>query len=299
MSAGIRLGSRTLTGPVWGAAGCVGTGLDLARFGDLASLGALVVGPFGTAPLAARSARPPAPASVPGGVLHHPARVTGVQEAASSLLPRLVDAGVTPIAALAGDTSADLATAAAHLAGSPAARDLAGLELDLTRINLADTHRGEEPRPFSGSVLAVTTAISRVRAALPPGLPVLAKIGHESQDLLAAVRAAESAGAAAVVLAPGLRVDAQRRLAGPVTREPSRALLGLVLGAMDEGRLPGLPVVAAGGFTTRAHVLEALSSGAVAVQIGTAVLADPRALWRLAAPSDSTPTTPTTGRTPR
>lgn len=291
MSPRLTLAGRSLAGPVWSAAGCTGSGVELARFGALAGVGALVIGPIATAPTAARSAPPPPPRSVPGGVVHHHARPLAVTHVAARVLPRLAEAGVEVVAALAGDTSADLAAVAAHLAGSPAMRAVAAIELDLTRVNLADTHRGEEPRPFSGSVLAVTTALTRVRESLPRGVPVLVKLGHESLDPVAAVRAAESAGAAGVVIAPSLPVDAARRLSGPATREPARALLARLLGAVDAGRLPAVPVVAAGGFTTREHVREALAAGAFAVQVGTAALADPRALWRLSTPDPATATT--------
>lgn len=284
----IVLAGRRLAGPVWTAAGCAGSGSELARLGDLGALGAVVLGPVAPVPLAARSLPPPPPHAVPGGVVHHAARPLSVSEVAGRLLPRLAEAGASVVVALAGDTSGDLAAAVAHLAGSSAMTAVGAVELDLTRVNLADTHRGEDPRPFSASVLAVTTALTRVRESLPRGVPLLVKVGQESGDVLAVARAAESAGGAGLVLAPALPVDAERRLSGPATREPARALLTRLLEAMESGRTPRLPVVAAGGFTTRAHVREALAAGALAVQVGTGALADPRRLWRLATADPTT-----------
>jgi len=113
-------------------------------------------------------------------------------------------------------------------------------------------------------------------------LPLWVKLTPNVTDIGALARAAETAGADALVAVNtfvGMAVDVETAkpvLANRVGGLSGPAIKPLALYAVDQVvRATSLPVIAVGGMTTGRDVLEFMALGAVAVQIGTALMIDP------------------------
>ena len=263
MSTAVRLGELVLANQVMAAAGCLAEEVLRARPGSLPPLGAWV-----TSSLAARSSRgvPPRLAEAPAGVLYTPGTTrTGI---AGTLRRRAAVWASLPepvIVSLTGDSPEALAAAAAVLEGE---RAVAAVELDLvTGDEQTDESLGWAPE-------AVGEAVRLVRRARPG--PVLAKLPADAPDLGAGLRAAAAAKADAAVVGGGF-LAATRRLVGPATFPLLLAIVSRI------APVAPLPIVAGGGIGSAAHVRAYLRAGAAAVQVGSALLADPLAGNRIAA----------------
>jgi dihydroorotate dehydrogenase (NAD+) catalytic subunit len=119
-------------------------------------------------------------------------------------------------------------------------------------------------------------------------LPLLVKLSPNVADVRPIARAIADAGAdalTAINTLSGIAVASDRR----------RALLGNVYGGLsgpaikpvalrivyEVAQVVDIPIVAIGGITEIADVLDYLAAGAVAVQVGTAIFADPTLPVRL------------------
>lgn len=289
------------------AAGCAGTGQELERLGELAQLPGIVLGPVaapgdrwagwaGTVPTA-RGGQVLHP--VPGGVVHRPAAALSAAVVAAEVLPWWRARGLRAWINVRGSTAGALAEALAVLRRSEHFPAVAGIEVDLTAAAPPDQrvavggqlerHRGAH----SADPDRCRRMVARVRELTPRGLPLLAKLGLESPDPLAAARAAVAGGASGLLLIGTAPVDPlpgaadegrpRSRLAGPAVLPLTEALVARVRTAIDRGRVPVVPVVAAGGVHDPASARALLAAGALGVQVGTAVLGDPALPWRLAA----------------
>jgi dihydroorotate dehydrogenase (NAD+) catalytic subunit len=158
---------------------------------------------------------------------------------------------------LAGDTDDELAAAAAHLEGVPG---VAAVELHLAPLLEPEIAPAEE------QPAAVAAAIAAVQRTC--GLAVVAKLPFDVADPARCIRAAAAAGASAVTLAGGIPLR-QGVLVGPAAQPQILDLISRVA--------PGaaLPVIACGGIAGVAHARAYLRAGAAAVQVGSALLANP------------------------
>ena len=132
-------------------------------------------------------------------------------------------------------------------------------------------------------------ARSRPPSGAATDLPLLVKLSPNVADIRPIARAIEDAGADAltaintlsgIAVAPGRAAAAARQhLRRPVAaRRSSRSRCG---SSTRWPRSCTIPVVAIGGVTELADVLDFLAVGAVAVQVGTAIFADPTLPVRL------------------
>jgi len=268
--AGVRLGDLELPGPILTAAGCGGTGKELAGFTDLAALGAFTTRTITLDP------RPgaPAPRVVPtaAGVLsdtgmHNP----GLQSFLATELPWLAQQQVRTIVSIHAGSLGEYAELARRLGSSPG---VAALEVNLAGLDL-DPHQ-------AGKVLHV------VRRDAPRGVGVLAKLTPGASAVDAARSVAQN-GADAVVLAhglPGLLFD--RQTLRPVLGAGAGSVSGPAVLAQAvrcvwdvHAALPDLPLVGVGGIRSGFDVLQMLLAGAGAVQLGTVLLHDPGAVRRI------------------
>lgn len=268
------------------AAGCGGTGQELARFGDPARLDAVLIGPV-TTPGGDRSAAPRL-RPVPGGVVHTPALPLRADEVAREHLPWLRARGIRVVAALRGGTGGELAELATVLRRSLDFEAVVGVEVDL---------RGEPSRDPQ----VCLKLLARLRETVPRDLPISAKLGPECPDLVAAARGAVAGGAVALVLCGAVPTHPEGTwLAGPAVAPVTERLVAEVGTAIGQGRVPDVPLVAGGGVVDTASALRMLRLGARGVQVGTALFADPGLLWRVhdaLADTDRTDEVPVTGRT--
>ncbi len=107
-------------------------------------------------------------------------------------------------------------------------------------------------------------------------------------DIVPIAKAAVAAGADALVLVNTLparmwKPELERALGGGAGGLSGPALRPIALAAVEAvaESLPGSAIVGVGGIQTGSDAFDFLSAGAVAVEVGTATLADPRAPVRV------------------
>ena len=264
------------------AAGCAGFGHELVRWGGLDAFGALVTPSLTHEAQAAAQDR--RLIETPSGVVHpHDTPNVGTQSLSATRLPWEVTGQTPVVVSVTGATSGEMADAAADVRRRTATRGVLGVE-----VNLSVPNEANSSRPFARDEYAATKTIARVREHLPRNLLLFAKltVGTEVVDI---ARGVLKSGADVIVVghppaAASIDVQTLRpRTLGPASLA-GPALLPLTLGAVFElraamhaGRLPTAPIVAGGGVARAGDVIQALASGASAVQIGTALFRDPLA----------------------
>lgn len=272
---------------VTGAAGCTGTGRELARFGDLRALDGVVVGPVG---LGGGSTVPVRMAPSPCGLVVGPAPVLPVEQVATELLPWFAARAVRVRVTVRGGTAGAVADVADRLRRSLDAGVVEAVEVDLTarrdsgRPPVAGVPQEEPWTPHSADPQDCLRMLARVRERLPRDVVLVARVGLESPDPVAAARAAVGGGAS-VVLVSGAVPAAPRGswLVGPAVLPATLGLVARMREAVTTGRLPDVPVLAVGGVHDLVSAQALLTAGAAGVQVGSAALADPTLLWRLPA----------------
>lgn len=269
-----------LDNPVLAASGCWGTGAESARHLDLASLGAVVTRSITRDPTTRSSSRrileTAAGLLVEGG-LPGPGIMTFVRDE----LPALLALGARPVVSIAAAGLGEFAELGARLCDAPG--------VVAVEVNLA--WGSNDHARWLADLTQARRALAVVRRETPGSRPVLAKLPCDLTSVVEAAAAVVEAGADAVVVAApsrALRVDQPHRGASPTA--VAGALCGpavrpLVVRAVWEvhAALPNLPVIGVGGIRTGRDALEMLAAGAVAVQVGSASLADPAAAGRILA----------------
>jgi len=274
-----RVGELVLANPVMTASGTAGHGAELAPYGELGALGAVVVKslcvePWGGNPAPRLTEIGPAMLNSVG--LSGPGIAAWLEED----LPALRAAGATVVASIWGRRVADFESAARALA--PAVDALAAVEVNVSCPNIED-----RARMFAHSPSATAEAVS----ASECGLPRWVKLSPNVADLTAVADAARGAGAAALTLVNtvlGMAIDTEARR--PVLGAGGGGLSGPPLRAIAvrcvfecKAAFPDLPLIGVGGISSGADAVELLLAGANAVQVGTASFRDPRAPWRVLA----------------
>jgi dihydroorotate dehydrogenase (NAD+) catalytic subunit len=185
---------------------------------------------------------------------------------------------VPVIVNVAGESVSDYVEVTRRLEGAPG---VAGIELNISCPNV-----GKGGLQFAIDAAAagdVTAAVRRVT-----DLPLLVKLSPNVADVRPIARAIADAGADAltaintlsgIAVAPGrsrpLLGNIYGGLSGPAVKPVALRIVYEAVGAVD------IPVVGIGGVTELADVLDFLAVGAVAVQVGTAIFADPTLPVRL------------------
>jgi dihydroorotate dehydrogenase (NAD+) catalytic subunit len=267
------------------ASGTAGHGAELARYFDLKGLGAVVVKSLSAQPWDGN----PAPRLYPVAAgmlnsvgLHNP----GVEAWLASELPGLRATGVAVVASIWGFTAGAYGGAASALAAARPAGVVA-VEANISCPNVED-RRQMFAHSCDGTRAAVAAAVEGVAGS---GLPVWAKLSPNVTDLVGIAKAALDAGASGLTLVNtlmGLAIDpatGRPQLGGGGGGLSGPALHPVAVRAVYECRaaFPAVPIVGVGGVTTGADAAELLAAGADAVQVGTAIFAEPRAPLRIIA----------------
>jgi dihydroorotate dehydrogenase (NAD+) catalytic subunit len=272
--------SVALASPVMTASGTAGHGAELGAYIDLASIGAVVVKSLATYSWAGNPS--PRVCPVPGGMLNSVGlQGPGVEAWLSDELPALEASGARVVASIWGRRVEDYEAAALLLAHAPAC--VVAVEVNVSCPNLEDRSRMFAHSPkATGEVVAASMACSR---------PLWAKLSPNTSDLLLVAEAALSNGAEALTLTNtllGIAIDAERR--APVLGAGGGGLSGdalhaVALRAVYECRaaFPACAIVGVGGVRDGLGAVRMLLAGANAVEVGTASLADPRAVSRVQA----------------
>lgn len=271
-----RIGAVSLPSVILTAAGTSGYGDELAGYGDLAELGAIVTKSL--AAFAWEGNRPPRVAASGRHMLNAVGLAgPGVTAWRSSYLPQLEARSARVVASIWGRSVAEFEDAALAMRGA----HVAAVEVNASCPNL-------ESRSSIFAHSATATA-EIVEAAKGAELPLWVKLSPNTPDLVEIAGAAIAAGADALVLVNtvlGLSIDIERRttslgnggggISGP-------GILPISLRAVYECReaFGGIPIVGVGGVSNGQDAVAMLMAGANAVEVGTATFADPRAPWRV------------------
>lgn len=271
------IGSLVLPAPILVASGTAGYGDELAAYGDLGRLGAVVVKSL--APYAWAGNPAPRVHALPGGMINSVGlQGPGVEAWLADELPAALACGARVVASIWGRSIDDYAQAAELLAAAPPG--VVAVEVNLSCPNL------QGKGMFAQSVDATRHAIAATAAC---GRPRWAKLTAMVADLPAVAAAAAEAGAEAVTLVntlTGMVLDLEARR--PVLGAGGGGVSGsgihpvAVRAVWDvHAALPDLAIVGLGGVSTGEDAVELLLAGASAVAVGTATFADPRSPWRV------------------
>ncbi len=276
----VTVGSVRLPNPVMTASGTAGHGAELAAYGDLGALGAVVVKSLHADPWAGN---PPLRVHETKAGMINSVGLQGPGLAAwlAQDLPALVATGARVVASIWGRSVAEYRRAADLLAVAP--DEVVAVEVNLSCPN---TEAGREL--FAHSVDDTRAAIEATAGC---GRPRWAKLSPNVGRLDEIAGAAQEAGADAVTLVNtvmGMAIDPETRRfrlgSGPRGGGVSGPAIHpiAVRAVFDVHRaLPELPIVGVGGVASGPDAAEMLLAGATAVQVGTATFADPRAPHRV------------------
>ena len=266
-----------LENPILVASGTFGYGTEYADVVEVQRLGAICC--KGTT-LRPRIGNPtPRVTETPGGMLNSIGlQNPGVDAVIAKYAGTWSGWKVPVIVNVAGESIADYSEVARRLDGVPG---VAGIELNISCPNV-----GAGGLQFAIDPQAAGAVTAAVRRATD--LPLLVKLSPNVADVRPIARAIADAGADALT--------AINTLSG-IALAPSRTkpLLGNIYGGLsgpsvkpvalrivyEVSQVVDIPVVAIGGVTELADVLDFLAVGAAAVQVGTAIFADPTLPVRL------------------
>ena len=266
-----------LKNPVIAASGCFGYGLEYAGVMDVSRLGAFVSKGITPKP---RSGNPmPRITETPAGMLN----AIGLQNPGIrgfvKKYPRVWETWSVPaIVNISAEAVEDYALMARILDELPG---IAGIEVNISCPNIA---AGGYCFGWDAGMSADVTRA--VRAATT--LPLIVKLSPGAMDIVGVALAVEEAGADAISLINtlvGMSIDVKRRrpvlanatggLSGPAIKPVAVRMVYQVAGAVR------IPIVGMGGIMGLDDALEFFLAGASAVQIGTAIFAQPGMLVRV------------------
>ncbi len=267
----VDIGGLALTNPVMPASGCFAEGLD--RVIDLDRLGAMVIK---TITRELRIGNPvPRVCETPEGMLNSigiPCK--GLPYFHDSILPTYARFAPPLVASI----SAPTVEAFGDLAAAVSVPGVAAIEANISCPNLE-----EDGRAFAMEIDATERVVAAMRKAT--GLPLWVKLSPNTDAVAEIGRAAEGAGADALVvantfLAMAIDVEARRPRLGSVTGGLSGPAIRPVIVRMVYQcyRAVGIPIVGCGGVVTAEDALEYILAGASAVQVGTATFLHPTAM---------------------
>ncbi|MFN8098133.1 MAG: dihydroorotate dehydrogenase [Dermatophilaceae bacterium] len=285
---GVDLAGMPLANPLMTASGCAANGRELHRFFDIATLGAFVTKSVKAAPMSGRGT--PRMAETAGGMLNSIGlQGPGIDAFVATDLPWLATVGARVLVSIAGGDSAEFARVARTLAAAPDWGCVAGIEVNISCPNVAN--RGLVFACDPGSSAEV---LSAVRAVVPCGTKLFAKLSPDVTDLVPIAAAALAAGADGLTMINtvlGMAIDTERLrphlfgvtggLSGPAIRPVAVRAIWQVHAAMRAGSLPEAPIIGVGGVRTGRDALELVAAGASGIQVGTATFNDPRAPRRV------------------
>ncbi|MEX1169354.1 MAG: dihydroorotate dehydrogenase [Chloroflexota bacterium] len=266
-----------LPNPILVASGTFGYGVEYGDVVDVDRLGGICC--KGTT-LKARIGNPtPRVTETPGGMLNS----IGLQNpGVDAVIEKYTAAWATwrtPVLVnVAGESVHDYVEVARRLDGVPG---VAGIELNISCPNV-----GRGGLQFAIDAAAAAEVTAAVRRATD--LPLLVKLSPNVADIRPIARAIADAGADAltaintlsgIAVAPGRRRPLLGNIYGGLS---GPAIKPVALRVVYEAvQVVSIPVIGIGGVTDLADVLDFLAVGAVAVQVGTAIFADPTLPVRL------------------
>jgi dihydroorotate dehydrogenase (NAD+) catalytic subunit len=260
-----------LRNPLMVASGTFGYGVEYGDVVDVDRLGAICSKGTTLAPRVGNP--PPRVTETPAGMLNSIGlQNPGVVAVLERYAARWATWQVPVLVNVAGESIDDYVTVARRLDGQPG---VSGIELNISCPNV-----GKGGLQFALDADAAGEVTAAVRDATD--LPLMVKLSPAATDVRGIAKAIAAAGAdsiSAVNTLSGMALD----------RHSRRPLLGNVYGGLsgpalkpvalrvvyEVAQVVDIPIVAIGGVGSLDDVLDYLLAGACAVQVGTAVFADP------------------------
>jgi dihydroorotate dehydrogenase (NAD+) catalytic subunit len=266
-----------LPNPILVASGTFGYGIEYGDVVEVDRLGAICC--KGTTLKPRIGNITPRVTETPGGMLNSIGLQNPGVDAVVEKYAKTWTGWKTPVIVnVAGESVGDYVEVVRRLDGVPG---VAGIELNISCPNVG--RGGLQFAIDAGAAGEVTAAVRRAT-----DLPLLVKLSPNVADIRPIAKAVAAAGADALT--------AINTLSGiAVAPSRSKPLLGNIYGGMsgpaikpvalrivyEVAQAVRIPIVAIGGVTELADVLDYLAVGAVAVQVGTAIFADPTLPVRL------------------
>jgi dihydroorotate dehydrogenase (NAD+) catalytic subunit len=267
----VRVGGLNLANPVMPASGTFAEGLE--RVMDFNRLGAFVTK---TITRELRAGNPlPRVVERAGGLINSigiPSK--GVPYFLEKTLPHYARYKPPLVVSISAPTAEDFA----HLAAELTRPGVAAIEANISCPNIE-----EDGKAFAMRAASTELVVRQLRAATP--LPLWVKLTPNTGDLPEVARAAELAGADALVVANTI-------LAMAIDLETFKPCLGNIMGGLSGpaikpivlrqvyqcARTVKIPVIGCGGISTTEDAIEYMLAGATAVQVGTATFVQPAAM---------------------
>jgi dihydroorotate dehydrogenase (NAD+) catalytic subunit len=283
----VELAGVPLRNPVILAAGTAGYVSEMAEVVDLSRIGAVVTKSI-TAE--AREGNPTwRILETRGGMLNAIGLANmGVEAFVREYAPMIAGVPTNVVGSIAGFSVEDYVAVAAAFAGIPA---MAAVEINVSCPNV---HGGCE---FGADARELRGLLSRVKPALA-GKPLWVKlspiaVATPGGSMVEIARAAVEGGANVLCISnttPAMAIDVESRrprlanttggLSGPAVHPVAVKLVYDVYRKV--GRDAGVPIVGIGGVLAWEDAAEFILAGASAVEMGTALFADPRSARRVA-----------------
>ncbi len=267
----VRIGALTLANPVMPASGTFGEGLDKVM--DFNQLGAFVTK---TITRELRAGNPlPRVVERAGSLINSigiPSK--GVPYFLDHTLPDYMGYKPPLVVSISAPTAEEFYRLAAELT----LPGIAAIEANISCPNIE-----EDGKAFAMRAGSTEAVVRQLRAAT--SLPLWVKLTPNTGDLPEVARAAELAGADALVVANTI-------LAMAIDLETFKPCLGNIMGGLSGpavkpivlrqvyqcSRAVKIPVIGCGGISTTEDAVEYLLAGAAAVQVGTATFVQPAAM---------------------
>ena len=260
-----------LRNPMLVASGTFGYGIEYGDVVDVQRLGAICS--KGTTLRPRVGNRPPRVTETPAGMLNSIGlQNPGVDAVLDKYAAQWASWQVPVIVNVAGESVDDYVEVARRLDGQPG---VAGIELNISCPNV-----GAGGLQFALDAAAAGEVTAAVRKTTD--LPLMVKLSPAATDVRGIARAIANAGAdsiSAVNTLPGMAIDRARRrpllgntyggLSGPALKPVALRVV------YEVAQVVKIPIVGIGGVGSLDDVLDFLMAGACAVQVGTAVFADP------------------------
>jgi dihydroorotate dehydrogenase (NAD+) catalytic subunit len=266
-----------LPNPILAASGTFGYGVEYADVVDVQRLGAICCKGTTLKPRAGN--RPPRVTETPAGMLNSIGlQNAGVDAVLERYGPLWASWAVPVIVNVAGESIEEYV---AVVRRCNEAAGVAGIELNISCPNV-----GKGGLQFAIDQEAASAVTRAVRRATD--LPLIVKLSPNVADVRPIARAIADAGAdalSAINTLSGMALNADRT--GPFLGNTYGGLSGPAIKPValrivyEVSQVVAIPVIAIGGVTGIDDVLDYLAAGAVAVQVGTAIFADPTLPVRL------------------
>ena len=273
----VAVGTVHLKNPIIAASGTFAYGIEFADLVDLNHLGGFVVKGLSLEPMAGAPA--PRMRETTGGMINAIGlQNIGVRAFVAEKLPHLRRYQTGIIANVFGHTIREYVEVIRILED---AEGLAAYELNISCPNV---ERGGAEYGTDPASVAEVTGAARAAARRP----LWVKLSPSTGNIALTSKAAESAGADAVVIAntyPAMSINAHTRRShlGSTTGGLSGAAIKPITMKLvyEAHRVINIPILGLGGIDQPSDVIEYMVAGAVAVEVGTANFADPRVCERL------------------